>query len=114
MHPEVQRYIDAFPEDVQIRLNRIREMILSCSDDIVEGYSYNMPAYRCKKPIVYYAAYAKHIGIYPGSSGVLAFESELLQGNYHFSKGAIQFPLNKELPLAFIERIVRFKIKEQS
>ena len=114
MQQEVKEYINQFPEHVQDKLQAIRQVILSCHSDISEGFGYKMPAYKLKKPLIYFAAYANHIGIYPGSSGILAFQSEFIRDSYIFSKGAVQIPMKKELPLALIKRIVLFKIGEQS
>jgi uncharacterized protein YdhG (YjbR/CyaY superfamily) len=60
--------------------------------------------------VVYFAAFKNHIGFYPTASGVKAFENELLE--LKFSKGAIQFPLDKSLPTELIQKIVRFRIQE--
>jgi len=60
--------------------------------------------------VVYFAAFKNHIGFYPTASGVKAFENEL--GGLKFSKGAIQFPLDKTLPTELIQKIVQFRLKE--
>ncbi|MEI7677204.1 MAG: DUF1801 domain-containing protein, partial [Bacteroidales bacterium] len=60
--------------------------------------------------LVYYAAFSKHIGFYPTSSGIEAFQEELTE--YVGGKGSIQFPLDKPLPLDLVKRIVAFRLKE--
>lgn len=60
--------------------------------------------------LVYFAAHTNHIGFYPFTSAIEAFTKELAP--YHTSKGAIQFPLNKSLPLDLIKRIIEFRVKE--
>lgn len=72
--------------------------------------SYGMPAYRLNGILVYFAAYENHIGFYPTSSGIEAFKHEL--GDFKWSKGAIQFPLDKPLPSKLVTRIVKFRVKE--
>jgi uncharacterized protein YdhG (YjbR/CyaY superfamily) len=66
-----------------------------------------MPAFKQNTVLVYFAGYAKHIGFYPTGSGIEAFKEEFTQ--YKWSKGAVQFPLNKPLPLDLITRITKFK-----
>lgn len=69
-----------------------------------------MPAFFLKKNLVYFAALKNHIGFYSTPSGVEAFKDEL--GQYKRSKGTIQFPLEKPLPVELIRNIVIFRMKE--
>jgi uncharacterized protein YdhG (YjbR/CyaY superfamily) len=69
-----------------------------------------MPAYKQNGMLVYFAAYAKHIGFYPTSSGIAAFKKEI--SSYKSSKGAVQFPIDKPLPAGLITKIVKFRVKE--
>ncbi|MCO5226308.1 MAG: DUF1801 domain-containing protein [Thermomicrobiales bacterium] len=109
--PDVDTYIAQFPEDVQVLLARIRGIISECAPEAVESISYAMPGYKLnKKPLVYYAAYAKHIGLYATPTGHEAFAAEL--AGYKQGKGSVQFPLDQEMPWALIERIVRFRVDE--
>jgi uncharacterized protein YdhG (YjbR/CyaY superfamily) len=69
-----------------------------------------MPCFSMNQNIVYFAAFKNHIGFYPTASGVSAFESELV--GLKFSKGAIQFPLDKPIPKELIQKIVLFRLTE--
>lgn len=69
-----------------------------------------MPAYKLHGALVYFAAYKNHIGLYPTGSGIHAFRDEI--SNYKNSKGTVQFPMDQPLPLKLIEKIVRFRVKE--
>jgi uncharacterized protein YdhG (YjbR/CyaY superfamily) len=60
--------------------------------------------------LVHFAPYKNHIGFYPSPSGILAFQEEL--SIYKCSKGAVQFPIDKPLPLKLISKIVKFRVKE--
>ena len=75
-----------------------------------EAISYGMPAFKLNGLLVWFAAYAKHIGFYPRVSAIAAFKKEL--SIYKGAKGSVQFPLDKPLPLALITRIVKFRAKE--
>lgn len=69
-----------------------------------------MPTYWKKQNLIQFAAFKKHIGLYPGPVAVEAF-TDRLQG-YKTSKGAIQLPFNKPLPLDLIREIAVWCKKE--
>ncbi len=71
-----------------------------------------MPAFYLNGNLVYFAAFSRHIGFYPTSSGIANFKSELAK--YKSSKGAVQFPMDEPLPVELIKRIVRFRVQENS
>ncbi|MBK1894628.1 iron chaperone [Chryseobacterium paridis] len=107
----IDEYILLFPEDVQKKLDQLRAIIHSENPEIEEYIGYQMPAFRYKgKPLVYFAAYKNHIGFYPGDQGIKNFEKDFLENKYKFSKGAVQFSLDKEIPSALIRKIIQFKI----
>ncbi|MFZ1730863.1 MAG: DUF1801 domain-containing protein [Bacteroidota bacterium] len=106
----IDEYIDGFPEDIRNKLSEMRAAIGETAPDAVEVISYRMPAFHHNGVLVYFAAYKNHIGFYPTASGIAHFVDEF-QG-YTFSKGAVQFPLDKPLPLALIRKIVRFRLEE--
>ena len=60
--------------------------------------------------LVHFAGQRHHVGVYPVVSGVENFKDKLTE--YKTSKGAIQFPYSKPLPLKLIDEIVRFRVKE--
>lgn len=103
----VDGYISEFPHEVQHSLNRIRKIILENVPEAIESISYGIPAYKFHgKPLIYYAAYAKHIGLYATPAGHEAFSKEL--SIYKQGKGSVQFPIKQELPFDLIEKIVLF------
>ncbi len=69
-----------------------------------------MPTFYLHGNLVHFAAYEHHIGFYPTPSGIAAFQDQLKK--YKSSKGAVQFPIDKPLPLALIRKIVRYRVKE--
>lgn len=88
----------------------MRKTILKAAPKAKELISYQMPAYEYNGKLVYFAGYEKHIGFYPTASGITQFTSDIR--HYKSSKGAIQFPLDQELPVALITRIVQFRVRE--
>jgi len=108
---EVDLYISGFPENIQLLLKQMRMIIRETAPDAVESISYGMPAYKLnKKPLVYFAGYPKHIGFYATPSGHSEFAVEL--SVYKQGKGSVQFPVEQQLPVDLIRRMVEFRVKE--
>lgn len=103
----IDEYINDFPAPVQKLLQQVRTAIKKAAPNASEVISYGMPAFRQNRVLVYFAGYKNHIGFYPTSVGIKAFEKELT--GYKFSKGAIQFPIDQPMPVKFITDIVRFR-----
>jgi uncharacterized protein YdhG (YjbR/CyaY superfamily) len=106
----IDEYIKTFPKEVQDILKRLRETIRKAAPDAEEKISYQMPTFYLNGNLVHFAAYKKHIGFYPTSSGIRAFKKEL--SFYKTAKGTVQFPIDKPLPLELIGKIVKFRVLE--
>ncbi len=103
----VDAYIRESSKDVQRALKDIRAVICKAAPRAEEGIAYGMPAYKLSgKPLVYFAAFSKHIGFYATPQGHKAFAKEL--SRYKQGKGSVQFPLEKPVPLALIQKMVKF------
>lgn len=105
----IDEYHASFLKDVQLLLEEMRGIIKKAVPKATETISYNMPAFKQHSVLVYYAANKNHIGFYPTSQPIIAFEQQLK--NYKTSKGAIQFPMDKPLPKKLIMDIVKFRMK---
>ncbi|MDB5131418.1 MAG: hypothetical protein JWR02_1167 [Mucilaginibacter sp.] len=106
----VEEYFSTLPAGTQCILEEVRKTIKRAAPDAKEMISYNMPAFKLNGVLIYYAAYKKHIGFYPTASPIVAFKEELPA--YKFSKAAIQFPVDKPIPVDLITRIVQFRVRE--
>jgi uncharacterized protein YdhG (YjbR/CyaY superfamily) len=112
-HKDVDEYIKTFPVEVQSILKIIRSIIFNVAPEANESISYGMPAYKTNgKQLVYFAAYKKHIGLYATPSAHTSFAKELEV--YKQGKGSVQFPINQPIPYDLIERMVEFKLKENT
>ncbi|MGA1848590.1 MAG: iron chaperone [Thermoplasmatota archaeon] len=109
-YADIDGYISGFPEDIQIILERIREIIKKAAPGAREAISYGMPTFKLNGNLVHFAAYKNHIGFYPTPSGISAFEEELSE--YKHAKGSVQFPLQKPIPYDLIRKIVEFRVRE--
>ena len=106
----IDDYIASFPEEIQKLLIEVRSTIRKAAPAAKEIISYQMPAFRQNGVLVYFAAFKKHIGFFPTTSGIAAFKEEL--SVYKGAKGSVQFPFEKPMPLDLISRIVKFRIAE--
>ena len=102
----IDAYIKEQPEHIQFLLNQVRETIRAALPDATECISWRMPTYRGKRNIIHFAAFKNHMGLYPGDKAVLHFTDRLT--DYKTSKGAIQLPYNKPLPLELITEIAKW------
>ncbi|WP_142683599.1 DUF1801 domain-containing protein [Chitinophaga polysaccharea] len=106
----IDQYIADFPREIQVLLQQMRAAIKAIVPEAGEKISYGIPTFTLNGNLVHFGGYKQHIGFYPGASGIKAFEKEL--SVYKNSKGAVQFPLDKPLPIALINKIVKFRVKE--
>ena len=107
-HPDVAIYINAFEPAVQEKLLQLRSLVYTIVPEVEEGISYKMPCYKYKGVLFYMAAYKQHIGFYPTAAPIAHFAAQL--SAYKTSKGAIQFPLDQDLPMALIKEIILFNL----
>jgi uncharacterized protein YdhG (YjbR/CyaY superfamily) len=61
--------------------------------------------------IVWYAAFADHVSLFPRGSVLAKFKDE--PTGFKRCKGTVQFPLDKPLPFALIKRILKARLTER-
>ena len=106
----IDEYINSFPINVQNILEKLRKIIKESAPEAEETISYGMPTFKLNGNLVHFAAHKNHIGFYPTSSCIEAFQKELAQ--YKSAKGSVQFPTDKPIPYGLIKKIVIFRVKE--
>ena len=106
----IDEYILAFPSEIQSILQSIRTTIRKAAPEAEEIISYRMPAFRQNGILVYFAAFKKHVGLYPPVSGDAVIEKAIAP--YAGPKGNLQFPLDQPIPYKLIERIVKLRLKQ--
>lgn len=109
---DIDQYHASQPADFREPLEKLRQAIRQAAPTATETISYGMPAFRVNKVLVYYACNKKHIGFYPTPNPIIHFKKEL--EDYVTSKGAIQFPVDKPLPLTLVMKIVKYRLEEDS
>lgn len=108
----IDSYFESFPAELQSKLLKIRDVIAKAAPGAEQSISYRIPSFKLAgRPLLYFAAFKAHIGIYPITASVKeAFKKELV--GYAQSKGTIRFPLDKPVPYALIGRMAKFRVKE--
>lgn len=109
-YQSMDEYIATFPEDVQEKLEKIRQTIRKAAPEAKEVISYQMPTFRQNGILVHFGAFKNHISFFPTPSAIVAFEEEL--SSYETSKGTVKFPQEKPIPFDLITDIVTFRVKE--
>ncbi|SCY80916.1 iron chaperone [Flavobacterium caeni] len=108
----IDEYLSGFPPPTQTILMQIREAVQKAAPRATEKISYGIPTFYLYGNLVHFAAFKNHIGFYALPSGNEAFREELAA--YPMGKGSIQFPIDRPMPLALIEKIVRFRVAENT
>ena len=107
---DFEAYFSLFPGEIQKRLKQMRSIIKKAAPGAVEQIKYGIPTFVLHGNLVHFGGFKNHIGFYATPSGHEKFEKELSQ--YKTGKGSVQFPNDKPLPVVLIEKIVKFRIKE--
>lgn len=101
----VDTYLQALPEAQRERAEALRDLIQRTAPEAVEHVAYGMPAYKLRgKPLVYFAVYKNHLGVYALPAAHAEFSAEL--AFFKQGKGSVQFPWSQPLPLELIGRMV--------
>ena len=96
-------YFAAQPCAVRQLLVQIQEEVERQVPGACRCISYNMPAFKLRRTFFYFAAFKKHIGVYPPiiDDPALIAETAAFRG----PKGNLSFPMGQALPLALIGRL---------
>ena len=106
----IDEYIASFSPEVRAILEKIRLTIRNAAPHAQETISYRMPMFRMNRVLVYFAAFKKHIGMYPPMKGDARLEKAI--SKYRGEKGNLRFPLDHPIPYGLIERIVKLRVKQ--
>jgi uncharacterized protein YdhG (YjbR/CyaY superfamily) len=108
---DVDHYIAGFPTDVQRQLGNVRQAIRRTAPGAQEVISYGMPAYLLNGlGLLSFAAWKKHIALYPAPRGSARFNKQLLP--YRAAKSTVRLPLDEPIPVDLLVQIVRLRVKD--
>jgi uncharacterized protein YdhG (YjbR/CyaY superfamily) len=106
----VAEYLARVPEPARSALSQIRAAIRSVMPaEATEVISYKIPAFKHKKVLVWYAAFANHCSLFPTAAVIEQFKGDLT--GYTTAKGTVQFPLDKPMPTELIKRMVKARVE---
>lgn len=102
-------YRAGVPQSARRALNKLRATIRSAvPPDASETISYQIPAFRHHRVLVWFAAFSNHCSLFPTASVIETFKDELK--GFSTSKGTVQFPTDKPLPIALIKKLVKARV----
>jgi uncharacterized protein YdhG (YjbR/CyaY superfamily) len=106
----VDEYLAGVTEPARGMLVKMRALISSAlPKEATETISYRMPAFKHKKVLVWFAAFTNHCSLFPTASVIEKFKAEL--EGFKISKGTVQFPLDKPLPVGLIKKLVKARLE---
>jgi uncharacterized protein YdhG (YjbR/CyaY superfamily) len=107
----MNEYIESFPKNVQVTLEKLRDTVRKAAPKAVESISYDMPTFKLDgKRLVYFSAWKSHVGFYSIPEGNAAFRNEL--SRFEGPKGSLRFPLDQPIPYDLVKKIVVLRVKE--
>jgi uncharacterized protein YdhG (YjbR/CyaY superfamily) len=106
-----EEHFQAATPAVRLRLEQIANEVQRRLPSAEPCISYRMPAYRLGRVFFYFAAFKKHIGIYPPVDGPEDLVAALRP--YRGPKGNLSFPHDEPLPMDLIGRVID-RLAEQS
>jgi len=99
----IDEYIAMQDEVIRPKLQEIRKIFKETLPEAEERISWSMPTFWKGRNIIHFAAFKKHIGIYPGGEATAVFAEEL--AGYDISKGTIRIPYDRKLPAELLRKI---------
>ena len=110
----IARYLAAQPPKSRRVLRQLRATIRAAAPGAVEHFSYGIPGFQLNgKALVWYAGWKSHASLYPITAAIKRANASRL-ARYTLGKGTVQFPLDGDLPLALVTRIVKARVRELS
>ena len=107
----VDDYLKGLPDTVRQTLEKVRAAIKEAAPMAEEGISYQVPFYKYKGALVSFAAFKNHCSFFGVKKELLAnFEKELAP--YTISGTTIHFTPEQPLPVSFIKKYVRLRVKQ--
>ncbi len=109
----VDEYIASYPEETRTQLARVRTAIRTAVPEADEKISYGMATFTVEgKPLLYFAGWKNHVGVYPVPTGDTAFEEAIRP--FRRAKDTVRFPITRPVPLDLIATIARLCVKRRA
>ncbi len=102
---EVDEYLAGQPEGHRAALERIRAKVKAIIPDAEECISYKIPTFKYKGMLCSFAGFKNHCSFFPGKQPIVDCADDLK--DFKTSAGTVQFPLDKPIPDAVLEKMIR-------
>ncbi len=112
-YPSIDAYIYAQPPATQAPLRELRRILGDALPGTTEGISYQIPVLKKDgKFALYFAGYAKHVGVYPVTAAVADELADAI-APYRNGKATLRFPLDG-IPEALLREICAVRTREMA
>jgi uncharacterized protein YdhG (YjbR/CyaY superfamily) len=109
---EVDAYISHVPKEAPSKLKQLRAATKQVAPDATEGISYKMPFYSCHGRLTWFASMKGYIGLDLRPPAIAEHARELAA--YKTTKSAVQFPLEKKLPVPLIKSLAKARLQNRA
>jgi uncharacterized protein YdhG (YjbR/CyaY superfamily) len=107
----VEAYLAGVPEAARGNFDKLRAAVRSAVPaEATETISYAIPAIKHKGVLVWFAAFSSHCSLFPTAAVIEEFKNELK--GFTTSKGTVQFPTDKPLPIALVKKLVKARVAQ--
>jgi uncharacterized protein YdhG (YjbR/CyaY superfamily) len=108
----IEDYINSYPPEVQISLQKIRQSIKDQVPEGTEGISYGIPVINFGGTyLLYFAGFKAHLSVYPITWALeTSLENEIKP--YRSGRGTLKFSLDKPIPYDLIGRLAKIRAQE--
>lgn len=109
----IDDYIASYPAAVQAVLKKMRSTIARAVPEAEEVISYQMPAFRLRKVLIFFSAWKSHYSLFvPSGATLQAFKIRLSKFEVH--KATVKIPLSGPIPYALIAALAKRRAEEES
>lgn len=106
----VDSYIRSESPIAQKHLKQMRALVRKAAPKATERLAWGMPTIDQEGIVVTYAAFTKHLSLFPGAEAMKKFKKEF--SRFQTSKGTVQVPFEMKLPVALFAKVVKYRVKE--
>jgi uncharacterized protein YdhG (YjbR/CyaY superfamily) len=107
----VEEYLVALPEAQRGALQQLRATIQAAAPEAAEVFAYKMPGFKHHGPLLYYAAWAKHLALYGVSDAIVSRYSEEL-APFRGKDSTLRFTPENPIPGPLVTKLVKARVAE--
>ena len=112
-HRDVDDYVRACPDDARGHLEELRALVHECVPGAEEKISYQIPTLTLDgAAVLYFAAWKKHLSIYPVPRGDAEFEGVVAP--HRAAKDAVHLGYDRPVPHDVVERIAALLVQRHT